>query len=82
MKILSEHDLKPEDSLQLDFRGTIDPQAAPKRELGPFLQALERYADGWMPNVINGKHQRKYSRNSFWESLRERRKGNMTLRGL
>ncbi len=82
MKILSEHDLKPEDSLQLDFAGDMDPQAELETELEPFLEALESYADGWMPNVINGKRRRKYSRTSFWELLKGRRKGNSTLLGL
>jgi hypothetical protein len=82
MKALSEHDLKPEDSLLLSFDGALSPQAALESELEPFLEALEKYADGWMPDIINGKRQRKYSRPSFWKALEERRDGNSAGFGL
>jgi hypothetical protein len=35
-----------------------------------------------MPDVVNGKRQRKYSRASFWKSLKERRDENSTALGL
>ncbi|PTL79196.1 hypothetical protein [Vitiosangium sp. GDMCC 1.1324] len=82
MKVLSVHDLKPEDSLLLTFDGAFSPQAALEREMEPFLQALEEYADGWMPDVVNGKRQRKYARPAIWKALEERLDGNRTALGL
>jgi hypothetical protein len=81
MKRLSVHDLKPEDSLWLDFRGAFDPRAACEQELEPFFHALEEYADGWMPDVAEGKRQRKYTRASIWKALEER-EGDGTALGL
>ncbi|WP_309896846.1 hypothetical protein [Archangium sp.] len=82
MKRLSVHDLKPEDSLWLTFDGGFDPQAALERELEPFLQALERYADGWMPDVVEGKRRHKYARASLWKALGERGSERYTHCGL
>ncbi|HEX8539016.1 MAG TPA: hypothetical protein VF664_16220, partial [Cystobacter sp.] len=82
MKVLSVHDLKPEDCLWLTFNGAFDPQAALKSELEPFFNALEEYADGWMPDVVNGKRQRKYARATIWKALEERRDGDSTAMGL
>ncbi|PTL75242.1 hypothetical protein [Vitiosangium sp. GDMCC 1.1324] len=73
MKVLSLHDLKPEDRLRLTFEGAFDPQAALESELEPFLQALEEYAGEWMPDVIKGKRQRKYARTAIWKALEEGR---------
>jgi hypothetical protein len=78
MKVVEMHDLKPEDSLLFMFDGAYDSQAALESELEPFLEALEKYADGWMPDVINGKRYRKYSRPSSWKALEERRDGDGT----
>lgn len=82
MKVLSDHDLKPEDGLRLDFTGAVDHLAAQERELEPFLQTLEQCADGWMPNVVKSKRYRKYSRASFWKAIGEGRTGNSTNLGL
>jgi hypothetical protein len=73
MKVLELHDLNPEDSLRLDFEGAFDQQEALERELEPFLLALEDYADGWMPDAVEGKRRRKYSRAAVWKSLEEER---------
>ena len=82
MKVLSVHDLRPEDSLLLTFNSALDPQAALTDELEPFLEALEKYADGWMPDVVKGKRRRKYSRSSFWKALEEGHdEGNTDLSG-
>ncbi|ATB38913.1 hypothetical protein CYFUS_004350 [Cystobacter fuscus] len=81
MKVLEPRDLKEEDSLRLDFKGAFDSRAL-ESELEPFVQALEEYADGWMPDVVGGKRQRKYSRRSFWKTLEEQRDGNSTSIGL
>ncbi|HYO54988.1 hypothetical protein [Archangium sp.] len=82
MKRLSVHDLKPEDSLWLTFKGAFDPQVAQKSELEPFLQALEEHADGWMPDVAEGKRRRKYARAAIWKALKEKRDGDSTALGL
>ncbi|HEX5751057.1 MAG TPA: hypothetical protein VFZ09_32825 [Archangium sp.] len=82
MKPLSTHELKPEDRLRLEFDSAFDQKAALEGQLEPFLQALEEHADGWMPDVVNGKRQRKYSRPSFWKALEERRDENTTGLGL
>jgi len=82
MKKLSVHDLKPEDSLRLTFKGAFAPQATLDGELAPFFQALEEYADGWMPDVVEGKRRRKYARAAIWKGLEEERDGNSTDIGL
>ncbi|HYO58756.1 hypothetical protein [Archangium sp.] len=73
MKVLEFHDLNPEDSLKLTFEGTFDQQTALERELEPILQALEQYADEWMPDVVEGKRRRKYARAAIWKALEEKR---------
>jgi len=82
MKVLNVHDSKPEDTLRLTFKGAFDPGAAWERELEPFFHALEEYADGWMPDVAEGKRRRKYSRTALWKGLEEERDGNSTSLGL
>ncbi|OJH42388.1 hypothetical protein [Cystobacter ferrugineus] len=82
MKVLEFHDLKEEDSLRLDFNGALDSQVPLEEELGSFLLALEAYSEGWMPDVIDGKRRRKYSRASFWKALEEARDGKSTSLGL
>jgi hypothetical protein len=82
MKVLEFYGVKLEDSLLLEFKGALDPQVALERELEPFLQALEEHADGWMPDVVKGKRQRKYSRPAIWKALEERLDGNSTALGL
>ncbi|HYO66925.1 MAG TPA: hypothetical protein VEU33_12650, partial [Archangium sp.] len=73
MKWLSVHDLQPEDLLRLEFDTVFDQQAALEGQLEPFVQALEDYSDGWMPDVVEGKRRRKYSRAAVWKSLEEER---------
>ncbi|HZH74643.1 MAG TPA: hypothetical protein VEY88_01340 [Archangium sp.] len=82
MKRLSVHDLQPEDLLRLTFHGAFDQRTALEGQLEPFLHALETHADGWMPDVVNGKRQRKYAHPSFWKALAERRDENTTGLGL
>ncbi len=67
-----------EDSLLLMFEGAFDQQAALERELEPLLQALEEYAGEWMPDVVEGKRRRKYSRAAVWKSLMEEREERTT----
>ncbi|WNG25384.1 hypothetical protein F0U62_16180 [Cystobacter fuscus] len=64
-----------EDSLLLKFEGAFEQQAPLENELTPLLEALEQYADGWMPDVVNGKRLRKYSRLATWKALEEKREG-------
>ncbi|OJT25937.1 hypothetical protein BO221_08870 [Archangium sp. Cb G35] len=73
MKRLKFSDLKEEDRLRLDFEGSLDQQAELEHELEPLLQALEENAGEWMPDVVEGQRQRKYSRASIWKSLEEKR---------
>ena len=82
MKVLNPRELRGEDSLILTFEGTFDQQAPLERELEPFLQMLETYADGWMPDVVKGKRQRKYSRAAIWKGLEEKRDEKSTSIGL
>ena len=82
MKLLEFYSVKNEDSLYLDFQGTFDGRAPLERELEPLLKALEDYADGWMPDIVKGKRQRRYSRSSFCKALEERRDGDSTALGL
>jgi hypothetical protein len=82
MKALEFHESKNEDYLRLSFEGAFDPEAARESELEPFFQALEEHADGWMPDVAEGKRQRKYARAALWKALEEGRDGNSTSVGL
>jgi hypothetical protein len=82
MKTLEFHDLDVQDQLRLSFQGTSSRQAPLERELAPFLQALEEHAGEWMPDVVKGKRQRKYSRAAVLKSLEEGRYENSTGSGL
>ncbi|OJH37893.1 hypothetical protein [Cystobacter ferrugineus] len=82
MKVLEFHDLKPEDSLRLTFEGAFDPHVARERELEPFLQILETHAGEWMPDVVGGKRQRKYTRAALWKGLDEQGGKRYTFCGL
>ncbi|NMO20833.1 hypothetical protein HPC49_39190 [Pyxidicoccus fallax] len=82
MKWLSIHDMKPEDSLHVSFKAGFDTQVPLERELEPFLQSLEVYAEGWMPEVIHGKRSRNYSRPAVFKSIEEERDENSASIGL
>ena len=82
MKALSVHDLKVEDSLLLTFEGAFDPRGARELELAPFLHVLEEHAGEWMPDIVGGKRQRKYTRTAFWKALEERGSEKYTHCGL
>ena len=73
MKRLKIRELPEEDSLLLRFEGAFHQQAALERELEPLFHALEAYAGGWMPDVVEGKRRRKYSRAALWKGLEEER---------
>jgi hypothetical protein len=82
MKVLEFYGSRDEDYLRLAFEGAIDPQAAWESELEPFLQALEKYAGEWMPDVVEGKRRRKYTRAALWKALEEERREKGTTIGL
>jgi hypothetical protein len=73
MKLLTLQDLNVEDSLDCYWNGAFDPQLEIERALEPFLQALEEYAGEWMPDIVGGKRQHRYSRAAVWNALEERR---------
>ncbi|WNG42759.1 hypothetical protein F0U60_00580 [Archangium minus] len=64
--------------LHLTFEGAFDQQVALEHELEPLFQALEEYAGEWMPDVVEGKRRRKYSRAAIWKALEEERDENST----
>ncbi|ATB29660.1 hypothetical protein [Melittangium boletus] len=82
MKALEFHDLQVEDRLLLSFEGAFEPGAELAHELEPFFQALEAYSDGWMPDVVEGKRRRKYTRAAIWKALEEKRHARGTSLGL
>ncbi len=82
MKVLEFHELKVEDRLQLSFEGTFNPRAVLEHEVEPFLRALEACAKDWMPDVVEGKRRRKYSRAALWKALEEEREEDRTTVGL
>jgi hypothetical protein len=71
MKVLELSSL--EDTLQFTFDGTFDPRAALECELQPLFHTLEEHAGEWMPDVVSGKRQRKYTRAAIWKALEEKR---------
>ena len=82
MKVLEFHGSRDEDYLRLAFEGAFDPRAAWESELKPFLQALEKYAGEWMPDVVEGKRRRKYTHAAIWKALEEERREKGTTIGL
>ncbi|WP_224365393.1 hypothetical protein [Hyalangium versicolor] len=82
MKRLMLGEMRPDDDLTFHFEGTFNPQAPLERELEPFLQALETFAGDWMPDVVEGKRRRKYSRAAIWKGLEEARREEATDIGL
>ncbi|QSQ22114.1 hypothetical protein JY651_44435 [Pyxidicoccus parkwayensis] len=78
MKALTLRDLDIEDSLRLSFNGAFDQHGMLERELTPIFQALEENAGDWMPDVVEGKRQYKYSRDVIWKSLDEKRRDKST----
>jgi hypothetical protein len=73
MKFLTMQDLDVEDSLALYWDGTFDPRMEIERALEPFFQALEEYAGEWMPDYVESKRRRKYTRAAVWKRLEESR---------
>ncbi|QAT82662.1 hypothetical protein EJ065_1057 [Corallococcus coralloides] len=82
MKILEFHELRAEDRLRLSVEGSFDERVALEPQLEPFLQALETYAGEWMPDVVEGKRRRKYSRAAISKALEEADKARSVSLGL
>ncbi|NNB94288.1 hypothetical protein HI113_10265 [Corallococcus exiguus] len=72
MKLLTLKDLNVEDTLRFSFDGSFSHRSALERELEPFLQGLEAHAGDWMPDVVKGSRQRRYSRDAVVMALKER----------
>ncbi|AFE07591.1 hypothetical protein COCOR_07547 [Corallococcus coralloides DSM 2259] len=71
MRILEFHELPVEDRLRLIVDSAIDERAALEPQLEPLLDALEAHAGEWMPDVVEGKRRRKYSRAAISKALAE-----------
>ena len=82
MKVLEFQELGVADRLRLSFEGTFNPHADLQAELEPLFQALEVHAGEWMPDVVEGKRRRKYSRAALWKALEEERDESSTTIGL
>ncbi|RKG96458.1 hypothetical protein D7V97_35585 [Corallococcus sp. CA053C] len=73
MKILEFHELPAEDRLRLLVDGTAAERVARETQLESILNALEAHAGEWMPDVIEGRRRRKYSRTAISKTLEEER---------
>ncbi|WP_408891530.1 hypothetical protein ACJ2CR_18905 [Myxococcus faecalis] len=73
MKLLTLRDLNKVDSLSFSFKGAFDATGGVEHALTPLFDALEKYADGWMPTLVKTSRRRKYSRESVWRAIEERR---------
>ncbi|NVJ27530.1 hypothetical protein HUW62_40590 [Myxococcus sp. AM011] len=82
MKVLTLRDLSRVDGLHFSFAGAYDPRNGLKREVAPFLDALEESANGWMPTFVKSSRTRKYSRDAVWRAMEERRTEYGTIIGL
>ncbi|WP_164020303.1 hypothetical protein [Pyxidicoccus trucidator] len=82
MKVLELREAASEDILRLSLEGAFSHQVGLERALEPFLLALEAYASDWMPEVVEGKRRRKYSRSAFWKALGEERDEDSSVVGL
>ncbi|MFP2925405.1 hypothetical protein ACLESO_09330 [Pyxidicoccus sp. 3LG] len=81
MRRLRFRDVDAEDRLRLSCDGFFNRQAALETELEPFLHALETLSGEWMPGVVEGQRQRKYTRAAIWTSLEEARGENSAMLG-
>jgi len=82
MKTLTLHDLDKENNFRFTMDGTCDPRNGLEQAVAPFLEALESYADGWMPTFVKASRTRKYSRDAVGRALEERRQEYGTIIGL
>ncbi|MGE6756958.1 hypothetical protein ACQKGO_03005 [Corallococcus interemptor] len=82
MNVLEAHGSGVDDDLLLSYEGVFDQLAEVEHEVEPFLRALTACSGQWLPDVVRGKRRRKFSREAFWEGLKERRDENSTSIGL
>ena len=73
MKHLNLWESGREDCLMLSFEASFDCEVGIEHEMAPFFQVLEEYAGPWMPDVVEGKRGRKYSRAAVWKAFEEDR---------
>ncbi|NOK06093.1 MULTISPECIES: hypothetical protein [Myxococcus] len=73
MKLLTLNDLNKADSLTFSFKGAFDSTEGVEPALTPLVDALERYADRWMPTLVKSTRKRRYSREAVWRAIEERR---------
>ncbi|NPD27372.1 hypothetical protein [Corallococcus exiguus] len=73
MKHLNLWESRAGDVLVLSFDASFTSTAAIEDELEGFFEILETHAGEWMPEVVEGKHGRRYSRAAVWQSLKEAR---------
>ncbi|MBZ4336034.1 MULTISPECIES: DUF3396 domain-containing protein [unclassified Corallococcus] len=62
-----------DDRLRLSLEATFDQALDLNQALEPFFRALESHAGTWMPEVVEGKRQYTYSRDSVLKALDEKR---------
>ncbi|RKI29396.1 hypothetical protein D7Y27_40295 [Corallococcus sp. AB004] len=82
MRHLNLWESRSADRLVLSFEAAFDNAAPAEDELGPIFESLEKHAGEWMPDVVEGKRERKYSRNSVWKAFNEMRKERVAVIGL
>ncbi|WP_163784188.1 hypothetical protein [Myxococcus vastator] len=82
MKILEFHELPVEDRLRLLVDGNVAECATLEARLEPILNALEAHGGEWMPDVIEGRRRRKYSRTAISKTLEEERTSGSVSIGL
>ena len=58
------------DYLSIDFEARGDPLAQGDAGLAPFFDALEAHAGEWMPEEINGRRRKRYSRTAALKELK------------
>jgi hypothetical protein len=82
MKVLEFHGSRDEDFLQFMLKSAFEPKVALEGELESLFQTLEAYAGAWMPDVVEGKRRRKYTRAALWKALEEEHHERVTTIGL
>ncbi|RKI63383.1 hypothetical protein D7X55_20225 [Corallococcus sp. AB049A] len=82
MKRLNLWESRTEDGLVLSFDASFNSTAAIEDELRPFLDALETHAGEWMPEVVEGKQGRRYSRAAVGKACEEARGARTATIGL
>ncbi|MFY2560063.1 hypothetical protein ACN469_20810 [Corallococcus terminator] len=82
MRHLNLWESRAADCLMLSFEATFSGAAPVEDELGPLFDALEAQAGEWMPDVVGGKHDRKYSRDAVWKAFEEKRRERTATVGL